>query len=78
MPSLWVSLDSALQGCHAVITGWAHGPKQRTEYTVDSVVPAEKWHPAIGNFLHQSTWHGGVRDQGWVVVKASLGKGCQF
>lgn len=49
--TMGVLLDSALQGCHAVITGWAHGPKQRTEYTV----PAGKWHPAVGNFLHQST-----------------------
>lgn len=32
--SLWAPLNSALQGCHAVIIQWAHGPKQRTGHTV--------------------------------------------
>lgn len=34
VPSLWAPLNSALQGCHAVIIQWAHGPKQRTEHAV--------------------------------------------
>lgn len=40
-------LDSELQGCHAVISGWAHGPKQKTKYTVSRGVPIGKWHLAV-------------------------------
>lgn len=71
--TMGITLDSALQGCHAVITEWAHGLKQRSESTVPMGVPAGKWHPVIRNILHLSMWHGG-RNQGWVVVRQALAK----
>lgn len=69
--TLRIVLGYALQGCHAVTTGWAHGPKQGTEYTVLRGEPAGKWHPAVRNILHLSTSGMGA-GIGWVVVRQAL------
>lgn len=67
-----ITLDAALQGCYAVITGWAHGLKQSTHGSASREMACSRQEHFT---LVYVTWGQG---SGMGGGQASLGKGCQF